>query len=261
MSTDPAIAELQKQLQTAITKIASMESELAPLRAQARGPQGPTPQQVIQAMVQNPHGTMGHYGVPKEYQQHMARSLIAAEMQAMGIPVDPMIAAQTAAFPTSQKADTALEQVAALRQELATRDSEAKVRTARESLKTIDKSKYPHLAAMMAKNPGLYDARVTAESDIAALSESIEKELATVATTFGVKTDAAQSASQEDAGNATTTTSTQVTAQPVGTRAGDPPPLPKGNKSTFTEDDDKALRDEIARKYDAGHYGTTSTPR
>lgn len=238
-----------------------MESELAPLRAQARSQQPQVdPRQIIQAMIQDPAGIMKQYGVPKEYQQHMTAALVAAEMQAMGIPVDGQMHARVSAFPAKQTADAALEEARAVRQLVEADQQKAKAAANRESLKiaSTDKAKYPHLAAAMAKNPALFEGRVTAESDVAALAESLEKELTAYGEALGVK-PAAQTASQEDAGS-TTTTSTQVTAQPAGTRAGDPPPLPKEKTSSgFSEADNEALIEKITRKHRSGAYD--STPR
>ncbi len=256
MSQDP-LAKLQEQLSTALSRIATMETELAPLRAQARStPQGPTPQQIIQAMIQNPHALMKEYGVPKEYQQHMTAALVAAEMQEMGLPIDPGLATRVHTFPQTQKVDALANDVAALRQTLDDSAKTVRVSANRESLKTTssDKSKYPYLAAAMAKNPTLFEGKVTAESDVAALAESLEKELAATADALGYKPQA-QTASQEDAGNASTTTSTQVTAHTAGTMAGNPPPLPRANAASgFSEADADALKDKIARKYKAGAY-------
>lgn len=245
-----------------MSKLASMETELAPLRAQARQqPTGPTPQQVIQAMIQDPLGTMNQFKVPQEYRQHMTAALVAGEMQAMGIAVDPGLQARVQQFPQTQKIDNIQTELEALRQREKAREDAAKASVVRESLKTTaaDKTKYPHLAAAMANNPELYASRVSAESDPAALAESLEKELAATAAALGYKPPQAQTASQADAGNANTTTSTQVTAQTVNTRAGDPPPLPnKTASSGFSEADDAALKERIARKHAAGAYGKTS---
>lgn len=236
-----------------------MEGELAPLRAQARTQnQQPSPEQVIQAMINDPHGTMARFKVPKEYRQHMTAALVAGEMQEMGMQVDPGLAAKVSTFPQTQKVDALASELEALRQREKARDDEAKKAANQASLKTVtaDKTKYPHLAAAMAKNPELYSSRVTAESDPAGLAETLEKELAITAEALGVKVAPAQTASQEDAGNANTTTSMQVTAQPVGTRAGDPPPLPNKQAGVgFTEDDNRALVERIARKHAAGAYG------
>lgn len=257
MSQDQ-LNKLSEQLATALSKIASMESELAPLRAQARSPQPQVdPRQIVQAMIQNPVGTMKQFGVPKEYQQHMTAALVSAEMQEMGIPVSGHVAARVEQFPTNQKIDAVTADVQALRQSIEADRNAQKQSANRESLKTLstDKNKYPLLAAAMAKNPALFEGKVTAESDAATLAESLEKELAQYGEALGVKPQA-QTASHEDAGNANTTTSTQVTAQPVEARAGNPPPLPKnGPTSSFTEADDYALRERITRKFQSGAYG------
>lgn len=263
MTPEQQIAELTKKLDTALNKMTAMESELAPLRAQARQPQQSQvdPRAIVQAMIQDPVGTLKQFGVAPEYQKHMTASLVTAEMQSMGIPVTPQMAAQTQQFPVMQKADAALTEAAALRQEWNAKEKASKEVANRESLKNItaDKSKYPHLAAAMAKNPGRYAGRVTAESDVAALASEIENELAAMVTDLGYTKPNAQTASQEDAGS-TTTTSTNVTAQPVGTRAGDPPPLPnKQPTSGFTEADDMALRERISRKHAAGGYNQSKT--
>ncbi len=253
------IETLTAQLQTALAKIAALETETAPLRAKAKEPAFDQ-KAFAQAFTRDPVGTMKRYGIERDYTTQV---LVAQALRDAGQPVPANLEVASSMGPQIAAMDAVTAELAALRQRVEAGEKSVKGNTIRESLKIIasDKKKNPNLATAYAADPSLFDDDVNKhEGSAADLADALEKRLARQAKALGVT----QSTSTEEVDASETAQrpkSTDGTAHASGSPAGNPPPLSKtGKKSGFTEDDARALRDEIVANADKGVYDRPTHP-
>lgn len=228
----------------ALTRIAQLETELAQLRAQARGNQQPAFDKA--AFLADPSGYMRNQMklTDQEY-LHVNRVNLAMAMGDQAPEAlrsltyqGPLIAQQSALA-------TQIEQLSRQVQDMVSgKTKEATVTSLKAQI--ADKSKYPHLAKAYAENPALYEARMNAATGTAEeIAKSFEDEAAGFAKAFGYAHPAS-----DNAGDKKEAPSQQSKPAPlVGGSQGDPPPLPKPQEGEWTPEEDQRVRADLARKY------------
>lgn len=228
--------ELRKQLDTALARIAALESR----GHNAPQPAGIDPQQLARALAADPVGTMSRMGVPVD---HVSRVLVAHQLGDAAPPELRMLAQQGPLMSAQQAIASDLQTMRQRLDAYEERDRKEARRTSFSALAS-DKTKYPTLAAAYAKNPALFnDDAESFQGDVAALAENTEKRLAALAPALGATPPASQ-------GNAETSgQSSQAKAQPGGVDQ-TPPPIPQQKPGVFTQETHQELRDRILRKYE-----------
>jgi hypothetical protein len=117
----------------------------------------------------------------------------------------------------------------------------------RESVNKLvaDKAKYPHLATALAMDPSLFDDDLNSHKGSAEeLVQSLEARMAKFAGVLGAKV-----ALPASGGNAESDLPREQYGKPAWGSSIDVPPIPQKQQGVWSEDDDRALRDEITRKY------------
>jgi hypothetical protein len=234
--------DLSKQLEAALSRIAAMESEMAPLRKGKESPQKQfDPNAFVRSFVADPIGMMAKMGVPKD---HVTKILVA---DALGdeAPPELKMARQmghqiNSTSDLTQKLDELSRRIEALS------DKDARQGT-RESINKLvgDKAKYPHLAAALAKDPSLFDDDIASHKGSAEeLVQSLEARTAKYAGALGAKV-----ALPASGGNAEGTAPREQNGKPAWGSSMDVPPIPQKQQGVWSEEDDQALRDEITSKY------------
>jgi len=235
--------DLQKQLATALSRIAALESR-QPTAA-------PQPQfdatAFARAFTADPIGTMGKFGIPVD---HVTRVAVA---HALGneAPEQLRILAQMGPQMSAQQA--LASELAATRQRLEAIENAGTRQAVKSSFTslTADKSKYPLLASAIAKNPSLFDSELEShKGDAAALADAIEGRLKSINEALGHT----QPASTGDADSANGQSSQAKQAQPGsvvsgGTTDQTPPPDSQKQPGVFTQAEHEALKERIIRKY------------
>jgi hypothetical protein len=114
------------------------------------------------------------------------------------------------------------------------------------SLKALvaDKAKYPHFSKAFAADPSLLERVKDRKGTAEEIAKSLEDEAAAWSKAFGV----AQPAS-DNAGDQAAQSQQSKPAPLAGGPQGDPPPLPKPVEGPMTDEEDRAIRARIARKY------------
>lgn len=237
--------DLKKALNTALSRIAALESRPAPQSAPTFDAQGFT---------RDPIGAMTRYGVPVD---HVARVMVA---HVMGDQAPPELRALAAMGPQVSQTQALSSELDKLRQRVEQYETREREQAARSSFSALaaDKTKYPTLAAVYARDPKLFDGEVTAhKGDAAALAEAIEGRLKVIAPALGVpQTASTANAAKPQQDQSKSPYGEQVKqAQAVSPGNGPvdptPPPLPQGNNKpgVFTQEDHQSLRDRIVAKY------------
>lgn len=234
-----------KALETALARIAALEARLTGQPA-APQPQGVDPQQLARALTQDTVGTLARLGVDVN---HVSKVLVAHQL-GDAAPEPLRIYAQQGPLMSATQAVTA--EVQSLRQRLDTyeqRDAQAARRQSFNAL-AADKTKYPRLAAVMAKSPELLASELDShQGDTASLADAIEQRLAALAPALGAPPP--QPASQANAESTTQGQSTQAKQAQPGATGLDPtpPPIPQAQTGPWTPEMDRELRDRIIRKH------------
>lgn len=243
-----------------LARIAALETEVAPMRAQSKKPAGLDPKTVTAAFHRDPIAALAKFGIPQEY---VTQVLVAAALEAAGQPVPEQLRAARASGSTLAATSDLRDEVSALRQRMETEATERKRQTTRESTKTLvaDKTKYPRLAAAFVADPSLFERDFDDhKGDATELVDKLEKRLAATAKALGMPDPQSASDASADKTSANPT-SKQGTAQVSGSRAGDPPPITTSKSSKgFTDEDRQALRDEIVRNAERGVYDAPTHP-
>jgi hypothetical protein len=224
--------DLAKALNTALSRIASLEAQAAG----ARPKRNDEPSVSLSALIADPVGAMTRAGVPVE---HITKVLVANAMGDQAPPELRMLASMGPQVTAQRALD---EKVEALSRQLSALTS-PKPPTA-ESVKalTSDKSKYPHLARALAADPSFFsDDELAAGGSAEEFAARAEARLSKMATVF-----APPAASDANADHADQ--STQVKPADSPATAGGVPPIPKPVVGAFTPEDHAKLRDEIVRK-------------
>lgn len=207
----------------------------------------------------NPAGALQKYGIPTD---HVTRVLVA---QALGDQAPPEMKALAMMGPQVTATQAVQAENQALRQRLDALEQSLSGRNSRESFSKVaaDKSKYPLLAAAIAKSPELFDSDVSAHrGDAATIADQLEARLKMTAQALGVQfpTASAANAANTASADAQSSTSKQDTARMGGALGGDPPPIPEKNtQGSLDEQGLRALRDEIVRKAESGAYEIART--
>lgn len=228
-----------------LARIAQLEAELA---------RRPDPATIAREITNNPFGAFQKYGVPTD---HVTRVLVAT---ALGDQAPPEMKALAMMGPQVTATQAVQAENQALRQRLDALEQRLTGQATRESFQSVsaDKSKYPLLAATLAKAPDLFRAEVDSHrGDAAALADQLEARLKMTAQALGVNTPTASAANADNRqrAEAQSSTSQQDTAHQAGAMGGDPPPIPgKITQGSLDEQGLRALRDEIVRKAESGAY-------
>lgn len=232
-------ADLQKKLDTALARIAALESS----RATAPAPAAPAIDR--QAWTLDPIGSMQRAGLPVE---HIAKVFVAHVMGDQAPPELRTLAAMGPQVSATQALSSELHQ---LRQRVDAYEAKEKQQAVRQSFSqlAVDKTKYPVLATAYARNPSAFEAEVTAhQGDAAALAERLESQLKALGITPPASTENA-AATQVQSTQDKQAQQAHVNGGPVDTT---PPPLPTNAanaKGVFTQEEHRALKDRIMKKY------------
>lgn len=237
--------DLTKQLATALSRIAALESRQAP--AHVAAPQGIDAAQLRRELTNDPIGTLTRLGVPID---HVTRVAVA---NALGndAPAELRMLAQMGPQVSAQQA--LASELAATRQRLEAieqRDTRSVAKSSFSSL-AANKTKYPLLAAAIAKNPTLFDSDVDShKGDAAALADTIEGRIKSYNDALGITPPA----SSGNADSAKDQSSQVKQAQPGSVVSGGtvdqtPPTGTSPAKGVFSQAEHDALKDRIIRKY------------
>ncbi len=218
-----------------------MEQELATLRSSKREPQH-DPVAFRTAFVADPIGTLTRMGAPVD---HVTRVLVA---HAMGEQAPPELRVLAAMGPQVSATSALDSKVDALSRQVSTfLESQTKAGT-RSSFQALaaDKTKYPHLAKAFTADPSLFDDEVATGENALELAAKLEARLTKVAAVYAPPT-----ASEGNADQPIVPSTKDEPAALAGTTSGGVPPIPRSPTGVITPAEDKALRDEIVRKYSA----------
>lgn len=215
-----------------LAKIARMEEELSHLRKTSTGAVDK------RAFVTDPIGAMEKMGIDKH---HVAKFLIADQL---GDKADPAIRTYAQLGPQIAQTESLKSELEALRKAFDDQQQELRRATLAQSLqKNTDKSKHPHLAAALARDPDLFKAEIDAHrGDATTLAEALEGRLAATAKALGHSLPADSSKTSD----APTESSKPALA---GSLSGDPPIESPSTTSGWTSEDHSKLKAEILRKY------------
>lgn len=228
--------DLKKALDTALSRIASLESEVSVSRKARQEPdkQQFDPVAFRQSFITDPVGQMARYGIPVE---HITRVMVA---NALGDEAPPHLKALAQMGPQVSATHALDDKVENLSRQLSTLLAKEGKTSARERLNALakDKTAYPSLASVLEKVPSYFDDELTDGANIEEFAKQREERLAKIIPqTASVKN--ADDVAQESQGKPAT----------AGTISGDPPPLPVKSLGVFTQEDHAKLRDEIVRKF------------
>jgi hypothetical protein len=239
------LSDNQKALDTLLARIAALEARPAP----AAAPQAPAfdARAFAQAFTADPVGVMTRLGIPTD---HVSRVMVAHTLGDAAPYELRMLAAQGPQVSAVQAIQSDLQ---AVRQRQEAIEAASKKATERQSFSAlaVDKTKYPLLAAAMAKNPARYAGRVDShQGDAAALAATIEADLKADLEALGITPPA--SAANADTQQAQSTQGKQAqdgTTVNPGSVDPTPPQIQEKKPGVFTMEDHAALRDRIVRKH------------
>lgn len=236
-----------------LARIAALEARLtaqAPQPQPAPQSQGIDPQQLARALANDPVGTMSRLGVPVD---HVSRVLVAHTLGDAAPPELRVLAQQGPLMSATQALATDLQAVRQRLESFEQRDQAASRRTSFTAL-AADKTKYPHLAAVMAKNPELFVSEADSfQGDTASLADELERRLAATAAALGATPPASQANAESPSGQSTQT----AQAQPAHGFDPTPPPIPQTAAGPWTPDMDRQMKERILRKYDTANAEET----
>lgn len=248
-------AELQKALDTAVTRIASLEQELRgrPQQTQQE-PQGINPQQLMQALMLDAPGVLRNMGLTPDHIAHVRTQIIADALGDNAPPQMMMAAMQGQQYVAAQQTSAA---VADLSRQVNAIVTEQTRKSKRESFNAMAalKDKYPHLSKAISANPDRFLAGLDAHGGTAEeYAAQKEQELAEIVTLLGAAPQGqpAQAAhtSPASVNNAANTGhSMQAGSAPTaGALNATPPPAPQGNTEVWDAAQYQAVKDRILKK-------------
>lgn len=234
---------------TLFAKIAALESALAEAKRAPAQPQFDM-NKFTAALRRNPIGVLSKIGVDPNA---IAPAIVAHQLGDQAAQY-PQLQALVNQGPLDAKVDEVSQLVAELRQWKQQTEDTSRQAGIAQSFKTLaaDKSKYPHIAALAASDPSFFDGDIAGhKGDAATLAQTLESRYAVMAKTFGSPTGSQNQPDTAQSAN----TSEQRAAHTVGIAGGNPPPLPASSSGAPSEQELRALRDEVVRGVDAGRYG------
>lgn len=235
-------------LEKALARIAALEARESSRPAPSTPNTGIDPQVLARSFAADPVGTMTKLGIPVD---HVSRVLVAHALGDQAPPELRMLAQQGPLMSATQALASDLQNVRQRFEAFEERDQKDSRRKSFSAL-AADKSKYPLLAAAIAKNPELFNSDAEShKGDAAALAESIESRLKVLAPALGVTPPA----SQVNAETANADPSTQVKQAQSGVVDPTPPPIPQPKPGVFTPETHTELKERILRKYESGARG------
>lgn len=227
--------DLKKALDTAMSRIASLETEVSGYRKRpAEDTNKFDPAAFRQAFVQDPIGQMTKMGVPVD---HITRVMVA---HAMGDEAPPHLKVLAQMGPQVSATHALDDKVETLSRQLSTLLAKEGKTSARERLHALakDKTAYPSLSSVLESHPSYFDDDLSDGANVEDFAKRHEERLSKIIP---------RTASN---GNADTTApSMQSKPATAGTISGDPPPIPTKPVGVFTQEDHSKLRDEIVRKF------------
>lgn len=232
----------EKALEAALARIAALEADAAPLRAkQKEQPKQFDPHAFVRAFVADPVGMMAKMGVPKD---HVTKILVADALGDEAPPELKMARQMGAQVNTTSELSQKLDDLSRRLEALSDKDTRQATRESITKL-TADKAKYPHLAAALGKDSSLFDDDIASHKGSAEdLVQLLETRTAKYAGALGAKV--AQPASGEDADSKLPR---DQHGKPAWGSSLDVPPIPQSKPGEWNEDSERALRDEVIRKY------------
>ena len=147
--------DIKKALETALSRIASLETEVSGYRSRKQEPTlAQLRDEIRKEMVRDPYGAMAGMGVPADY---VTKRLVAKQMQEANIPLPDELQGLALLGPqlnATHALESKLEQLS--RQVSSIVDTSIKS-SARQSIQALsaDKAKYPNLAKAAAADPDL----------------------------------------------------------------------------------------------------------
>lgn len=234
-----------------LTKIATLEAELAGYRSQKTAAPVFDETAFRRSMTNDPHGTMAKMGINTD---HVTRVMVAKTMAAMGQDVPPQLGVLAEMGPQINAVSalqTQLEQLSRQVSEMAAGGQKASTTTSFKAL-AVDKAKYPHLSKAYAADPSLFDDDLDGHKGSAEeLATKLETKQAKAFKAMGIKVETAQPASENKAGDSVVQSQQDVPAATAASLSNEVPPLPQGKAGLWTDADHAKLRDEIVRKHDS----------
>lgn len=221
--------DIAKALQTAIARIAQLEERIT--NAKKADPAALT----AHGLTHDPVGTMLAAGIPVD----QVTKILVRHTLGDSAPesLKEFSAGQQQLGTISASLDAKLADLSR-RLEEATSGS----RVERFKATAADKTKYPHLAAALAKDPSLFDEDV-GSGDAVETAAKLEARLAKLAPAL-----APQSTSGESVENKVAEGSQAKPA--LGALHGDPPPIQQPKPGAMTDDIYAQLKDEVVRQHE-----------
>ena len=254
--------DTKKQLDAAISRIASLEAEL-----RGKKPASPTAAGIDpRDLASDPIGALKRAGVPLD---HVTKIIVA---HAMGDQAPQQLREYAAMSQHTSAAQQALAtEIQSLRQRVDTYEARDRKDAARKSLQALvaDKQKYPTLSAALERDPSIFDEDIASGGDVAEIADKLETRLARVigkpAAPAARQDNAEQNgqsneAKASDAGNTasenkgnTSDNAAAKAAAGVGSATDvTPPPLPKPTSGgPLTPETAEELKQRILRKHGA----------
>lgn len=227
--------ELKKALDTALSRLASLETEVSGYRKRpAEDTNKFDPVAFRQSFITDPIGQMTKMGVPVD---HITRVMVA---HAMGDEAPPHLKALAQMGPQVSATHALDDKVESLSRQISALVAKEGKTSARERLHALakDKTAYPSLASVLESHPSFFDDDLSDGANVEDFAKRHEERLSKIMP---------RPASDENAD--TTVQSMQNKPATAGTISGDPPPLPTKPAGVFTQEDHFKLRDEIVRKF------------
>lgn len=164
--------DTKKQLDAAISRIASLEAEL-----RGKKPSAATASIDPRDLATDPIGALKRAGVPLD---HVTKIIVA---HAMGDQAPQQLREYAAMSQHTSAAQQALAtEIQSLRQRVDTYEARDRKDAARKSLQALvaDKQKYPTLSAALERDPSIFDEDIASGGDVAEIADKLETRLARV---------------------------------------------------------------------------------
>lgn len=228
--------ELKKALDTAMSRIASLETEVSGYRKRpAEDTNKFDPVAFRQSFITDPIGQMTKMGVPVE---HITRVMVA---HAMGDEAPPHLKALAQMGPQVSATRALDDKVETLSRQISDLLATQGKSSARERLHALakDKTAFPSLSSVLESHPSFFDDELSDGADVEDFAKRHEERFSKI-----------MPRPASDGNADATAPSTQSKPATAGTISGDPPPLPNTPKAgLFTQEEHQKLRDEIVRKF------------
>lgn len=241
MSTEDTVAQLQKSLETALSRIGSLEGELRGKKPEV--PQGIDPTVLRNQLTLDPIAALRGYNIPDETITHLRTCLIADLLGDAAPQHMKDIARSGKQVIATQASNAAVADLSRRFDELTTGQKNKQKRDEFNAI-TAMKDKYPNLAKAATAKPELFtDSLVKHGGTAEEFAVAEEARLAEVAAALGVPTTSVNNVDNKDQ-------SKKVVSAPLASALnGAVPDITQGSKpSSWNQESHNKLRDEIVAK-------------